>query len=72
MLFGFVEASSLAFEEGDTRLLLRHGLEEPRRNLGEALLTLRNDFIADNQDAMLEALMATDGIHGPVLMPQVF
>ena len=72
VLFDFVDASSLAFEDGDTLLLLRHGLDEPRRNLGEALLTLRNDFIADNQDAMLEALMATDGIHGPVLMPQVF
>jgi hypothetical protein len=72
VLFDFVEASCTAFERGDSRLLLRHGLEEPRRNLGEALLTLRNDFIADNQDTMLEALTATDGIHGPVLMPQVF
>ena len=72
VLFGFVEDSSIAFEEGDSRLLLRHGLEEPRRDLSEALLTLRNNFIADNQDAMLDALMATDGIHGPVLMPQVF
>jgi len=72
VLFNFVEASSLAFEKGDNRMLLRHGLEDPRRDLGEELLTLRNDFVADNQDAMLEALMATDGIHGPVLMPQVF
>ena len=72
VLFDFVEASSIAFEAGASRMLLRHELEEPRRNLGDALLTMRNDFIADNQDALLEALMATDGIHGPVLMPQVF
>ncbi len=72
VLFGFVEETSAAFETGDSRMLLRHNLREPRRVLGDELVELRNDFVADNQDAMLDALMATDGIHGPVLMPQVF
>jgi hypothetical protein len=64
VLFDFVEGSCIAFENGDSRMLLRHDLEEPRRSLGEALVTLRNDFIAENQDTMLEALMATDCIYG--------
>jgi radical SAM superfamily enzyme YgiQ (UPF0313 family) len=72
VLFDFVEETSLAFETGDTRPLLRHGLRAPRAELGSELLDLRNGFIADHQDAMLEALTATDGIHGPALMPQVF
>ena len=72
VLFGFVEETSVAFEAGDSRPLLRHGLRAPRARLGDELLELRNEFVADHQDAMLDALMATDGVHGPALMPQVF
>jgi radical SAM superfamily enzyme YgiQ (UPF0313 family) len=72
VLLGFVEETSVAFEGGDSRPLLRHHLRKPRTRLGEELLELRNGFVADHQDAMLEALMATDGVRGPVLMPQVF
>ena len=72
VLFGFVEETSVAFEAGAMQPLLRHGLRAPRARLGDELLELRNEFVADHQDATLDALMATDGVHGPALMPQVF
>ena len=72
MLLGFVQETSLAFEASDSEPLLRHGLRGPRERLGDELVGLRNGFVANHQDAMLESLMATDGVHGPALMPQVF
>lgn len=72
VLFDFVEQTSLAFEHGDSRMLLRHGLSAPRTDIGGALLDLRNGFVASNQDALMHALTTPDGIYGPALMPQVF
>ena len=72
VLFDFVEETSTAFENGDVELLLRNDLGTQRRDLGDHLVDLRNGFILDNQDALMDALTAADGIFGPALMPQVF
>jgi anaerobic magnesium-protoporphyrin IX monomethyl ester cyclase len=72
VIFNFVEETSVAFEAGDHRPLLRNDLGKQRRDLGDALVDLRNGFILQNQSALMDALTAHDGIFGPALMPQVF
>ncbi len=65
VLFDFVEETSTAFESGNVELLLRNDLGTQRRDLRDHLVHLRNGFILDNQDALLNALTAADGIFGP-------
>jgi hypothetical protein len=70
-LFRFVEATSLAFEAGDTRELDGGRPREVCAQVEEALLRMRNAFVLRHQDRLLEAIAATR-VTGPIVSPQIF
>jgi radical SAM superfamily enzyme YgiQ (UPF0313 family) len=70
-LFGYVDATSLAFERGDRSLLDPEHTEPTCRALIEDLLVIRNDFVAGNVDAVQSAV-ERDRITGPIVQPQIF
>ena len=72
VLLGYVETSARAFAAGDEGPLRGETLRPERARLGDALLVLRNRFVARNEDALLDAVAASDAIKGPVLAPQIF
>ena len=72
VLLGYVETSARAFAAGDEGPLRGETLRPERARLGDALLVLRNRFVARNEDALLGAVAASDAIKGPVLAPQIF
>jgi hypothetical protein len=70
-LFELVENSSLAFEQaGDGSLLDPASSMTACASLRERLLSLRNGWVAENRQALLEELNAMR-IRGPVGAPQV-
>ena len=68
ILLGFVEETSVAFEGGDTQPLRRHPLGELRGRLQTELIELRDAFVAEHQDKMLQALIESNAVQ-PALMP---
>ena len=72
VLLGFVESSARAFDAGDEHALRSEHLERERLRLGRSLLDLRNGFVGQHQDALLDAVSASDAIRGPILAPQIF
>jgi hypothetical protein len=68
-LFRLVEESSLAFEQGD-RSFDMAGVKEYCEGNRARLLTIRNRFIAENIDLLMETVSPTCA-GGPVIAPQV-
>ena len=69
-LFRLVEDSSIAFEHGDRSPLDAAAARSQTEVTHARLLNLRNSFVAENLDALLEAADPT-AIHGPVMAPQI-
>ncbi|HET7509308.1 MAG TPA: radical SAM protein [Solirubrobacterales bacterium] len=72
ILFDLVERSSLAFEQdGDDSLLSPQRSDMICRELVEELLSLRNEFISENQDRLWAAIERSR-VRGPIISPQIF
>jgi radical SAM superfamily enzyme YgiQ (UPF0313 family) len=69
-LFALVEDSSLAFERGDQSLLDPRPVRDYCERMRARVLDLRQDFIADNVDALVENIVTHRG-DGPILTPQI-
>lgn len=69
-LFRLVEESSLAFEQGDRSALDQEGVKDYCERNRARLLTIRNRFIAENIDLLMETV-SPDCAGGPVIAPQV-
>jgi hypothetical protein len=69
-LFGLVEESSLAFEQGDRSMLDPDGIAAYCQRMQTRLVDLRNLFVADNLDPLTDCINA-DCTSGPVLRPQI-
>jgi hypothetical protein len=69
-LFQLVEESSIAFEQGDRSPLEPHRMREYCQRMKAHLTELRDGFIGDNVDSLMENIVA-DRIKAPVMMPQV-
>jgi anaerobic magnesium-protoporphyrin IX monomethyl ester cyclase len=72
VLLDFVDDTAVAFERGDERALRSGRLVKPRADLGDALLALRNRFVGEHQDELLDAVAASETVRGPILAPQLF
>jgi radical SAM superfamily enzyme YgiQ (UPF0313 family) len=69
-LFKLVEESSLAFEQGDRSQLDHVAIKDYCEQGRARLLTVRNNFIAENIDLLMEAV-SPNCASGPVIAPQV-
>jgi hypothetical protein len=69
-LFQLVEESSIAFERGDRSPLEPDRMRAYCQRMKGHLAELRDDFIGDNVDSLMENIVA-DRIKAPVMMPQV-
>ena len=69
-LFQLVEESSIAFEQGDRSPLEPQRMREYCERMKAHLAELRDGFIEDNVDSLMENIVA-DRIKAPVMMPQV-
>ena len=69
-LFQLVEQSSLAFEDGDRSFLDPVAIKAYCENNRKRLLTIRDRFVAENIDLLMEAI-SPDCAGGPVISPQV-
>jgi anaerobic magnesium-protoporphyrin IX monomethyl ester cyclase len=69
-LFRLVEESSLAFEQGDRSKLNPGAVGKYCENGRTRLLDLRNDFIAENINLLMETVRP-DCASGPVMAPQM-
>jgi anaerobic magnesium-protoporphyrin IX monomethyl ester cyclase len=69
-LFELVEQSSVAFEHGDRAGLSRGASTAVCAEIRERLIARRNQFIADNVQALTNAV-DRESIRGPVMVPQV-
>jgi radical SAM superfamily enzyme YgiQ (UPF0313 family) len=69
-LFILVEESSIAFEQGDRSKLKPDTVLEYCEDGRARLLAMRNGFIADNIDLLMETVGA-DCASGPVMAPQI-
>ena len=69
-LFRLVEESSRGFEEGDLSFLEPFAIREYCENNSKRLLTIRDNFVAENIDLLMEAINPNCA-SGPVISPQV-
>jgi radical SAM superfamily enzyme YgiQ (UPF0313 family) len=69
-LFRLVEKSSLAFEQGDRSPFDAEAVREYCENNRQRLLTIRNRFVAENIDLLMETI-SPNCAAGPVIAPQV-
>jgi len=69
-LFRLVEESSLAFEAGDRAALDPAPVRAYCARMQAHLLDMRNRFIDDNMDVLVETLRA-DLVEGPIMTPQI-
>ena len=70
-LFGLVEESSMAFERsGDSSALEPQGVREYCERMLKRLTDLRNDYLSDNLDCLVENITG-DRAEGPIMTPQV-
>lgn len=69
-LFRLVEESSRGFEEGDLSFLEPFAIREYCENNQKRLLKIRDNFVAENIDLLMEAINP-NCVSGPVISPQV-
>jgi len=69
-LFRLIEESSRGFEEGDLSFLEPFAIREYCENNQKRLLTIRDHFVAENIDLLMEAINP-NCVTGPVISPQV-
>jgi hypothetical protein len=69
-LFGFVQESSRAFEQGD-RSPFDQDIEPIAGTIKDDLLAIRDPFIELNEDVVLAAVFG-ERVTGPIVAPQIF
>lgn len=70
-LFDFVEETSMAYERGDSSLLVGDDASDLCRETAGELLRTRDAFVARNQGAIL-AVVLGEPVTGPIISPQIF